>query len=110
MDATDVLMDLFSRVRSGVRSVAEGLGPDDLVWAPAEGANPIGWLLWHLTRVEDGHVAEVAGHDQVRTEGGWAERFGLATADPHDSGWGHTPEQVAAVRPVSAAACVEYHW
>ncbi|HEU5108625.1 MAG TPA: DinB family protein, partial [Micromonosporaceae bacterium] len=40
-----------------MRSAVEGLGPADLRWTPGPAANPIGWLVWHLTRVQDDHVA-----------------------------------------------------
>jgi hypothetical protein len=97
MLAAEVLADGFGRVREAVRSVLAGLGPDDLTRRPGDGANPVGWLVWHLARVQDDHVADAFGTDQVWTSQGWAERFGLPL-DPEDTGYGHTPEQVATVR------------
>lgn len=107
MDHPTFLRELFGRIPETVGRAVEGLTPDQLVTAPAEGANPIGWLVWHLTRVQDGHIAELAGTGEVWTEPGWAERFGL-TPDPHNTGWGHTPAQVAEVQPESADALVAY--
>jgi hypothetical protein len=75
---------------------------------PAPGANSIGWLVWHLTRVQDDHVAEVMGEEQIWIRDGWAGRFGL-DPDTHDTGYGHTEEQVGAVRPESAQALIEYY-
>ncbi|WP_369832223.1 DinB family protein [Blastococcus sp. TF02-8] len=63
----------------------------------APDANPIGWLAWHLLRVQDDHVAEVAGREQVWTAAGWAERFGLPFG-PEETGYGFDAEQVAATR------------
>ncbi|MGB2572123.1 mycothiol transferase [Micromonospora citrea] len=57
---------------------------------------------------QDHHVADLIGEDQIWVSGDWAGRFGL-TADPDDTGYGHTPRQVAAVRPESAQALVDYH-
>lgn len=108
MDVGELLEDLLSRVKEHVHEVSAELSPDDLVVVPEPGANPIGWLLWHLTRVQDAHVAEVLERDQVWMEAGWAARFGLE-ADPRDVGYGHTPEQVAQVRPESVAAVTDYH-
>ena len=108
MESKDLLIDLFGRVSEHVHQIADGLSPEDLLVTPTEEANPIGWLLWHLTRVQDHHVAEVLGEAQVWVEGDWAPRFGLAP-DPDDTGYGHTAEQVHAVRPESAAAAVEYY-
>jgi uncharacterized damage-inducible protein DinB len=97
MDSASLLEDTFSRIRAEVHAVLAGLGPDDLVFRPDPGANSIAWLVWHLTRIQDDHVANVAGSDQVWTAGGWSDRFGLPL-DVADTGWGHGPDQVAAVR------------
>ena len=107
MDVADLLLEAHGRVPDLCAGAVSGLTPDQLTWAPSDGANSIGWLVWHLARVEDGHVAELLPAEQVWTEPGWAERFGLAP-DPTNSGWGHTPEQVAQVRPASADALLEY--
>jgi len=98
VDQMDDLAELFSRISEHVAEILDGLGPDDLMWQPADGANPIGWLVWHLSRVIDAQIADVAGIDQVWVVGDWAKGFGLEP-DPGNSGYGHSPEQVAAVRP-----------
>ena len=91
-----------------MREAVDGLDADALATAPEPGANPIGWLAWHLTRVEDSYVADLTGQPQVWTEDDWAARFGLRP-DPDEHGYGHTPEQVAAVRPSGPEAVVGYH-
>jgi hypothetical protein len=101
-----VLADLYGRIPHLVEGAAAGLSADDLVWVPATGANSIGWLIWHLARVEDHHGAELLGTGQRWPT--WAERFGLEP-DPDDNGYGHTPEQVSGVRPPSAELLLEYH-
>jgi len=65
MNLTGVLTEAFDRLPDLVRSAVEGLSPQQLTWAPAEGANPIGWLVWHLTRVHDRPVAELLRREQV---------------------------------------------
>jgi hypothetical protein len=64
--------------------------------------------VWHLTRIQDDHVADVAGTEQVWTSAGWADRFGLPF-EPADTGYGHGAEQVAAVRVPSADLLTGYH-
>ena len=96
MDVDAVFEDLLSRVHEHVHGIPEGLSPEDLMAVPEPDANPIGWLLWHVTRVQDVYTAELTESDQVWMAGDWASRFGL-TAEPHDVGYGHTPEQVRAV-------------
>jgi hypothetical protein len=107
MDVSELLEELFSRVHDHVHDVLDGLDREDLLAVPGDGSNPIGWLLWHLIRVQDSHVAEIVEQDQVWTVEGWAERFEL-TADPADVGYGHSPEQVLAVRPEGPDAIRDY--
>lgn len=108
MEINGLLLESYGRLPELVRSAVEGLSAEQLRWAPAEGANSIGWLVWHLTRVQDHHLGEVLGQDQVYLAGDWAPRFGLK-ADPSDIGYGHTAAQVAGVRPESAQALVGYY-
>jgi hypothetical protein len=107
MNVHDVLNDAFDRLPELVRAAVDGLTPEQLRWAPAEGANPIGWLVWHLTRIQDHHVADLMDADQIYVAGDWAARFGLPP-DASDVGYGHTPQQVAAVAAESPQALVDY--
>ncbi|MET7879607.1 mycothiol transferase [Micromonospora sp. DT68] len=108
MDVSDLLTETYDRLPDLVRSAVDGLTPEQLRWAPGPGANSIGWLVWHLTRVQDHHVAHLLDAEQLWASGDWAQRFGLP-ADPDDTGYGHTPEQVAGVRPESAQALIDYY-
>jgi len=108
MNVNELLTETYDRLPDLVRSAVEGLSAEQLRWAPAEGANSIGWLVWHLTRVQDSHLAELLDEDQVYVSGDWAARFGRK-ADPSDNGYGHTAAQVAAVRPESDRALIEYY-
>jgi uncharacterized damage-inducible protein DinB len=108
VDAIDLLVDAFGRMPEHVHEAVDGLDADALAAQPEPGANPIGWLVWHLTRVEDAYVAELTGQPQVWVEGDRAAGFGLRP-DPDEHGYGHTPEQVAAVRPTGPDVLVDYH-
>jgi len=97
MTPAELLTDYLERVRENVHDVLDGLGPDDLAHRPTRDANPIGWLVWHLTRVQDDHIADVAHTEQVWIAGRFVDRFDL----PYDSaeqGWGHSSEQVGQFR------------
>ncbi len=107
MTPAELLVDGFTRIQEGVHATVDGLGPDQLARQPAEGANSISWLVWHLTRVQDDHVAEVAGLAQVWTSGPWHEDFGLPF-DPTETGYGATPQEVAQVRGLSADQLTGY--
>jgi uncharacterized damage-inducible protein DinB len=108
--SADLLIDGFGRIRETVADVLAGLTPAQLAHQVAPGANSISWLVWHLTRVQDDHVAAAFGVTQVWTAGGWAARFGLP-AEMLDHGYGHTASQVAEVGAATASAelLAEYH-
>ncbi|MFD6717673.1 chorismate synthase [Micromonospora sp. TSRI0369] len=108
MDATDVLIEAYGRLPDMVAGALDGLDAAQLRRAPAEGANPVGWLVWHLTRIQDDHVADVMGEPQLWAGGDWAARCSLRP-DPAETGFGHGPEQIAAVRPESGGVLLDYH-
>jgi uncharacterized damage-inducible protein DinB len=101
-------MELFDRIPEHVREAVEGLSADELATSPEPGSNTIGWLIWHLTRVQDDHVAELLDGEQLWATEAWAERFGLRP-DPTNTGYGHTRREMESVRPDSAAALLEYY-
>lgn len=107
MEVRDLLHDGFVRLPPSVAASVEGLDAAALRWRPAPDANPIGWLAWHLARVQDDHVAEVAGTTQIWTSGGWAPRFGLPDG-VRDTGFGHDATQVASVVPEGPGAVVDH--
>ncbi|MGC5616472.1 mycothiol transferase [Georgenia sp. Z1491] len=102
----DLLLDAFSRVSGSVHRAGEGLTREQLEARLDPGANSIGWLLWHLTRVQDDHVAGAFGVDELWTSGGWADRFGL---DVSGIGYGHSADDVAKVVGFDADLVLAYH-
>jgi Protein of unknown function (DUF664) len=107
MDVAELLVDAFGRVRETVHAVLDGIDTDRLHARPDAEANPIAWLVWHLTRVQDDHVCGVAGVEQTWTAGGFARRFGLPLPDA-DHGYGHSAQDVAAVRVEGPELLQEY--
>jgi uncharacterized damage-inducible protein DinB len=97
MTPADVYLDFFERVLENGLAVVDGLTEDQLAHRPAPDANSIAWLVWHVARGQDAQLAHAAGTEQVWFSQGWVDRFGL-DLDPDDNGYGHTSEQVAAVR------------
>jgi uncharacterized damage-inducible protein DinB len=107
MRTQDLLLDGFDRIHQTLRRALEDLDADQLAARVAPDANTIGWLAWHLLRVQDDHVAEVAGSEQVWTAGGWSKRFGLPF-DDSATGYGFGPEQVGQVRAESVDLLLGY--
>ncbi|TYL55324.1 DUF664 domain-containing protein [Nocardioides sp. BGMRC 2183] len=108
MTPAELLTDALGRVREDVDGVLDGLDEATLHASPGNGANTMGWLIWHLTRVQDDHIAGVAGTEQVYTAQGYADRFAL-DLDVTDHGYGHTPEQAAAVTGFGPGLVAAYH-
>ena len=108
MDLGELLVDSFNRIREGVHGAVEGLSAEQLAERPGPEANSIGWLVWHLTRIQDDHMADLTGREQVWTSQGWAGRFGLPFDDA-DTGYGHTPTEVDGVRVESPDLLAAYH-
>ena len=108
MTTAELLADALSRVRDVVHQVASGLSPEQLAYQPQPGANSVGWLLWHLTRVQDDHVAEIAGTEQAWTGDGWAGRFGLPY-EPVATGWSQEAEEVGQFSVGSAELLTSYY-
>ncbi|WP_107771089.1 mycothiol transferase [Nocardioides sediminis] len=106
MDVRELLIDGFGRIDELYDDLADGLDERALHHRPGGTGNPIGWLLWHLARVQDDHVAGLTGEAQVWER--WQERFGLDNGTD-DIGFGHTSAQVDAVRIMDPALLVGYH-
>ncbi|RLV49011.1 DUF664 domain-containing protein [Nocardioides mangrovicus] len=106
--ANDILLDAYDRVAESVPQLLDGLSTEAAAWRPAPGANSIGWLVWHLTRVLDDHLADVAGDPQVAVSQGFEERLGLDLPSG-DTGYGHSSDDVAKVRFDDLGVLAEYH-
>ncbi|WP_328540189.1 mycothiol transferase [Streptomyces sp. NBC_00344] len=97
MKSADLLADAFGRIQEVVHSTVEGLPADDLGARLDDGANSIAWLVWHLTRIQDDHVADAAGQEQVWHSGGWGDRFELPFSRDA-TGYGQSGTQVGKVK------------
>lgn len=107
MTPVEVLLEGFARLPLLVDAAVDGLSADALAVRLDLQSNSIGWLVWHLTRVQDDHVAGAFDREQVWTADGWSDRFALPLAES-DLGYGHTSEQVDAVRVSSPALLTGY--
>jgi hypothetical protein len=107
MDTASLLLELYGRIPPLAARAVDGLHAEELCRAPEPGANTIGWLVWHLARVQDHHVSELLGIEQVWISGDWASRHGLEP-DPSNTGYDHSGEEVANVRPESPESLLDY--
>jgi len=106
MNSSEVLIDGFSRISGIVHRTLDGVTPDALITRLDPEANTIAWLVWHLTRVADDHLADAFDADQLWTSQGWADKFGLPF-EAGATGYAQNSAEVAAVQ-VSPALLLGY--
>jgi len=103
----ELIVDGFERLPELAEEAFAGVRPADFDRPPQSGANPLGWTVWHLTRVQDGQVAEMMGQADLWVGDGWHKKFNRPP-DHDDSGYGHTAAQVRAFRSPSAKVQLDY--
>lgn len=106
--AHDILLDGFQRSHENVGHIVRGLSSEQLRWRPGPKANPIGWLVWHLTRQQDAQVSSLADREPVWTAAGFAEKFDL----PYDrdaSGYGQSADEVGRFSVDGPQLLQDYH-
>ncbi len=96
MEAVEVIADLLELNAGLIKMALEGLSDADLSTQPNDQSNPVGWLVWHQTRVEDVTISGLTQSAQVWGEGGWKAKFGVDVED-EDTGVGHSLEKVASM-------------
>ncbi len=107
MATADLLADSLDRIAQTVHEAVDGLDEQQLSVRLDPDANSVAWLVWHLARVQDDHLAAAAGSAQVWTTDGWSQRFRLPFADKA-IGYGHSSDEVASVR-APAELLTGYH-
>lgn len=106
MTLNEFITDALEKENGFLLEALDGLSPDALAWQPAPGANSIGWILWHMVRVEDMWIQFFAQFKPELWESdGWNDKFGLPT---RDNGFGHTAEQVNNFPRLDLAEFLQY--
>lgn len=94
-----VIVGLLENVGRQIKRATDDATDEQLYCRPSADANTIAWLAWHLSRWQDYMTASISGDRQVWVTEGWAQRFALPPDLPNEAtGWGDSPEQVAAFR------------
>lgn len=106
MLANELMIDAFERIKEVVHNTVKGLSEEQLTNRISDDANTIAWLVWHLTRVQDDHIADVAETEQVWTKG-WSEKFNLPF-DRSETGYSQSTEEVGQVKASSEMLLAYY--
>ena len=108
MTNAEMLIDAYNRIHSIAHRAVSELSENELAMQIEDGTNSIAWLDWHLSRVQDDHIAAAMGDEQIWAGPGWHDRSGLPF-DAAATGRGHGPEEIAALGAVAGRFIVEYH-
>ncbi len=108
MEWRELIMDGYGRVLQVLEEALDGLTQDDLNQQPHPDCNSMGWLTWHLTRVQDDYIADFMGEEQLWLSDGWHARFNRPP-EPKDVGFGHSSEDAAAFKSPDVGTLLEYH-
>ena len=108
MEWHEIVSAGYGSVLQTLESALDGLTEDDLNWQPKPDCNSIGWLAWHLTRVQDGLIAPLIGEEQLWLKDEWHAKFGRPPS-AEDVGFGHTPQDLAAFKSPDAKTLLDYH-
>lgn len=103
-----LITDIYERILPELEVALDGLTVDDLNQQPRPDCNSIGWLVWHLTRVQDTVIEDLVGEEQLWIKDNWYTKFNRVP-DPIDTGEGHSPEELAAFRSPDSDTLLEYH-
>ncbi len=102
-----LLVHCYQRMTEETEKILDGLTVADLHKRPSPGANPIGWLIWHVTRSMDRTLGDVVLGKQLWISEGWHEKFNMSP-DPLDTGYGHTDAQVDALKIPDVKILLDY--
>jgi hypothetical protein len=108
MEWKDLIIGSYDGAFRAVGRALDGLTQKELDWQPRPDSNSIGWTTWHLARAQDGLISCITGEEQLWIRDGWYAKFNRP-ADPNDSGYGHSQEEVAAFKSPDVNTLLDYH-
>lgn len=83
MDIVRYISQSMSQVQIRLLATCDGLTQEQALWRPAPHANNIGFILWHVGRVEDTRISSLGEpQPQIWESQGWYEKFGQSVDSP----------------------------
>ena len=108
METKQFVATLLSRLPRTLHVALDGITAEQLAYRPGDQSNSIGWLVWHLSRIQDRIVSNLVGQEQAWVSDGWHAKFGRA-ADAADTGMGVAPDEAHSLRLESADPLLAYY-
>ena len=103
-----MFINAYERVTLVLKQSLEGLTVDELNTQVRPDCNSIGWIAWHLTRVQDRAISDLSGEEQLWTKDRWHAKFNRPP-DAKDTGFGHTSEDAAGFKSPDVPTMIAYH-
>ena len=107
MNLEKFVLDIYNRRYQELEQTVNGLTTEQLQFQPKSESNSIGWLIWHAARSQDRMNADLFGEDQLLVSASWYLKFNRLP-DQNDTGYGHTPAQVASFKATDAQTLLDY--
>ena len=100
------LKSAYDEYLEQLKNAVDGVSETEAYSQPTPHSNPIGWLVWHMARVEDYWInGTLRNAGQVWNRGGWDEKFGM---DPENRGAGQTIEEVMSMPQIKITDLLDY--
>jgi len=109
VELQQLLLGIFERASGNLEKAIDGLTQDDLNHLPNPDCNSIGWLIWHLTRVQDLAISDLIGKEQRWIVEKWYSKFSR-NPDPNDWGVGHSSEDVSNFQSPDSKTLLGYYY
>ena len=78
MTLNEFIEDAFNTELEYLMDALGDITPEELMWRAGPEANPIGWILWHMIRVEDMWFQFfIQRQPEIWEKDAWNEKFGL---------------------------------
>jgi hypothetical protein len=103
-----LIIDPFKRAGESLKMALADISQDDLNIQPNPDSNSMGWMVWHLSRIQDRAISKMSGKDQAWISGGWYSKF-KRSANPEETGFGHSPQDIAGFQSPDAATLLAYY-
>lgn len=104
MKAVELYLETIGRSDAALLRAVEGMTIEELRDQPAgPGSNPVGWLVWHLTRTRDLFITAMTDTPTIWEADGWREKFDMQGDPPR-----FAPEDVDKFDPKSFETLVGY--
>tara|TARA_B100000029_G_scaffold512603_1_gene609726 strand:- start:10997 stop:11551 length:555 start_codon:yes stop_codon:yes gene_type:complete len=92
--------------RKRVFSALRDLTLDEMYWQPKSDTNPIGFLFWHTSRVEDRLITNfVQGKQEIWISDGWYEKTNLSV---EGTGLGYSLDELNQFPKLGQSALTDY--